>query len=504
MVQMEVPERRQTTRTTINGLGYVNFEEGNGGIVLNVSEGGLCFHSVARIQQNGTIRFWFPERNHRIEAEGELAWVDGTQKTGGLRFTALPADGREQIRNWINQGAMQLGVQEASARSVPLPRPSPAVHTGRPDTNDAPARSAPFAVHSPEVKVPAPLTVFSRGLATGLLVSALVAVPFLLHTYRHQFGDLLIRLGERLTAKPQPQTQGALPAPQTVLPGPRPSSPKPIPVSPPEKLLLRRLTNPAAPQQTKLEPRRSSKASPNVAGDPVHNAPSVAGAAPISSIPPASSLPTNAVASDSSANSDKIGVVAQHEPEGHPGVDAEVVVPREGNAGSNSGKYFQVGKFKDDLSAHNSTDKLKQFGFHATVTQKGHLWMKSYYVLVGPYGVHDDVETARKNLISRGFKPRVFERGSRGFAFRSGLSLNGTRVPEGDYIISWESYSSDANVEFMRADSLVATADAKWVKRDVKYQDDAYVYRKNSDGSRTLLEIRFAGMSQALVFGKSS
>jgi hypothetical protein len=130
--------------------------------------------------------------------------------------------------------------------------------------------------------------------------------------------------------------------------------------------------------------------------------------------------------------------------------------------------------------------------------------MKSYYVLVGPYGVHDDAETARKNLMSRGFRPRVFERGSRSFTFGSGLTLNGTRVPGGDYIISWESYSPDANVEFVRRDYVVATADGKWVKRDVRYQDDAYVYRKNGDGSRTLLEIRFAGMSQALVFGKSS
>jgi hypothetical protein len=30
------------------------------------------------------------------------------------------------------------------------------------------------------------------------------------------------------------------------------------------------------------------------------------------------------------------------------------------------------------------------------------------------------------------------------------------------------------------------------------------VYRKNDDGSQTLLEIQFAGMSQALVFEKSS
>jgi hypothetical protein len=216
------------------------------------------------------------------------------------------------------------------------------------------------------------------------------------------------------------------------------------------------------------------------------------------------SLPTTAVAPNSNVNSDKIGIVPQPAPANRSDVHSEVEISRERNAGPNPERYFEVGKFKDDLSAHNSTNKLEQLGFHATVTQKGHLWMKSYYVLVGPYDDSEDVEAARKHLMSSGFKPRVFERGSRSFTFSSGLTLNGTLVPNGDYIISWESYSPDANVELARGDYVVATADGKWMKRNVRYQDNAYVYRKNRDGSRTLLEIRFVGMSQALVFGKSS
>src|SRR5271157_5630799 len=101
-------ERRQAARTTINSVVYINFDSNNGGIVLNVSEGGLCFHSVAPVQRNGKIRFWFSEQKQRIEADGELVWTDETQKTGGLRFTALPAEGREQIRNWISQPPMRF------------------------------------------------------------------------------------------------------------------------------------------------------------------------------------------------------------------------------------------------------------------------------------------------------------------------------------------------------------------------------------------------------------
>ena len=105
---------------------YINIEPDNGGIVLNVSEGGLCFHSydpVKSIGNNGKIRFWFSDQNQRIEADGTLAWTDETQK-GGLRFTALPAEAREKIRDWINQlcnaGPGRRWVSSDVARSSPV------------------------------------------------------------------------------------------------------------------------------------------------------------------------------------------------------------------------------------------------------------------------------------------------------------------------------------------------------------------------------------------------
>ena len=46
----------------------------------------------------------------------------------------------------------------------------------------------------------------------------------------------------------------------------------------------------------------------------------------------------------------------------------------------------------------------------------------------------------------------------------------------------------------------MVTAMGKWVDRGAKYREDAFVYTNNPDGSHTLLEIRFAGQKQALVF----
>jgi len=48
------------------------------------------------------------------------------------------------------------------------------------------------------------------------------------------------------------------------------------------------------------------------------------------------------------------------------------------------------------------------------------------------------------------------------------------------------------------------TVEARWVKQGVRYAENAVGYRKNKDGSRTLIEIRFAAMNEALVFGGGS
>src|SRR5271165_1327767 len=97
-------ERRQTPRMKIEGHAYINFDPNNGGIVLNVSSGGLCFHSFDPIKRNGPIAFWLSDHNERIEAIGELAWMDETQN-GGIRSIALPPEAHQQIRNWMNQYA---------------------------------------------------------------------------------------------------------------------------------------------------------------------------------------------------------------------------------------------------------------------------------------------------------------------------------------------------------------------------------------------------------------
>jgi hypothetical protein len=526
---MTNPERRQNPRTTIAGHAYVNIEPNNGGIVLNVSDGGLCFHSFDPVQRNGAIRFWFANHNRRIEAFGTLAWTDETHK-GGMRFTALPAEAREQIRSWMSQSTTPNATGEGTAPTGSQPRPFPVPRAGAPETKAASDGSAPLAAFSPEVRVTPQLGGFSRGLATGLLVSAIVVAAVLFQSYRREFGETLIRLGERFATKPPAQTLAtpvasapvvlpSPPAPQMVaqaavsipdIPPKRALPPVSKPVQRPEKLdpepevVSRTFANPFKPQPPKSVPARPTTSATPTSTDTSTAKPAAKISAPVasSSTPPTPSLPVAAAASGPSLAPSKPGPAPRVEPVNQPRVETESSTAE--NAKSTSELYFEVGKFKNQSQAHIEIDKLSQLGFPASAVQKGFLWTNSYHILVGPYSDEERAKTTHQNLVSSGFKPRPFERGSRAFTLGSPVTLNGTRTPAGDYIISWESSLDDASVKLLHNDFVVARADGKWVKRDVKYQRDAYVYRRNADGSRTLLEIRFGGTYQALLFGKSS
>lgn len=130
--------------------------------------------------------------------------------------------------------------------------------------------------------------------------------------------------------------------------------------------------------------------------------------------------------------------------------------------------------------------------------------MSSFYVLVGPYGNQEEATRTQKDLVSHGYKPRPFERGSRSFSFISALTLEGARLPVGDFTITWESHVTDAKVKFAQGGDVLATADGQWVKRPGRYQQDEYVYVESSNGSRLLREIHFSGLDRTLVFRNSS
>jgi hypothetical protein len=525
---MSAVERRLIPRTKLEKLAYIDIAPNNGGIVLNVSGDGLAFHSMAPIERNGPVRFSLKEQNRRIDVCGELIWTDEAQKIGGLRFTTLTNEAREHIDNWAVQPQDVAPESNRSSLGAAFLRVFPNLHVRQfvprfASTN----RLAPL-----RTQVRLRMSGFSGGLATGLLISILTFFIFVFsYVHRQQFGESLIRLGQRLAAtseaapQPAPTRQADAPALSPAMNANVTPVPKPIAVRAPAAELphstVRGIpqaaasTSAASPKSSienapvtkfpKIAPTQHAALKSPLLGAKQQPAPpmvtranvtqhvfppnsgDVASALTprISSAPFGSAATSSPNAANIPAPREPIGPVHAESPASGPALPLQ--------------RFFDLGKFKQQQVAQDLSERVAQLGMHASVVNKGHLWMNSYQVLVGPYLTSAEEKKIHTELASNGLKARPFERGSRGFAFRSGLTVTGSKLPVGDFTISWETYVEEAKVKFAQGGAVVATADGKWVTHPQKFAHDEYVYQ-NGGNSRPLLEVHFAGLDRALVF----
>jgi hypothetical protein len=88
---------------------------------------------------------------------------------------------------------------------------------------------------------------------------------------------------------------------------------------------------------------------------------------------------------------------------------------------------------------------------------------------------------------------------ARPFFLRTTVTMNGVEVPAGTYELSWESQHSGVRVTLWKDGQFFATAKGIWAKNGIRYTGDAALLRVNSDGSRSLMEIRLAGEKKSIV-----
>src|SRR6202011_468336 len=98
--QPKKENRRLRARQRIDQLTYANFGPGNGGIVMNLSEGGLSFQGIGAVHKGQLINLSFklPGTGSQIEAYGEVVWSNDSGKGGGLRFVDLSEEARQRIK----------------------------------------------------------------------------------------------------------------------------------------------------------------------------------------------------------------------------------------------------------------------------------------------------------------------------------------------------------------------------------------------------------------------
>jgi hypothetical protein len=522
-------ERRRTPRMKVNGLAYVNLDPDNGGVILDISEGGLCFQSTAPIKRTEVIRFWFSYRGLRVEhgqggTEGELqlrgvsrlvevrselTWSDETMRRGGLRFTNLSETAREQIRDWIRQPAL-VHVNGGAPGLFPSVRQS--------STLVARVASARFEAIFRRVQSSRLWNRFTGGVATGIVVTAFLVGTFSSFTHNHILGDSLVAMGERLGGKSLPPPDSGVPQPNYI--APEIAAIVPESLSPTERRTAQAVSDPDlepevfVSNQLQSKEKLSSASLPPGTKSPATkpdalppSSPSLASPRiPVSVSPASTVVPEKAVFPGIGFTSaPDLGASSVRPPRPDVAIDNGPVVhiesPNLAGATLQSEKFLEVGKFKARPLADETTRRLSQLGFPTTVIPRSRLFMKSYQVLVGPYGTDPQAEAVHKDLSSRGFSPRSYERGKRNFYMPASLEVGAKRVPAGPCVISWESYSPDAIVKIDNNKDPDVSVQGKWLKQGTKYGQDAVGYRKNGDGSRTLIEIRFSGMTQTLVFG---
>ena len=99
----ESSDRRARVRRNPSEVTCLELGEGNGGIVLNVSETGIAIAVAQTILDDHfpCLSFRLPKLDRTFLAEGEIVWRSESSKSAGLRFVNLDERDRVQIRNWI-------------------------------------------------------------------------------------------------------------------------------------------------------------------------------------------------------------------------------------------------------------------------------------------------------------------------------------------------------------------------------------------------------------------
>jgi TonB family protein len=160
-------DRRRHVRQRVRSLVYVKLGRDNGGIVLDVSEGGFVVQAANILTDEALaqVHFQVPQTKNRIEISGQIVWVGESKKEAGVKFLDVPDDARVQLKQWISSEASAAELQRwralfssaagpasskpaAAGPTAPTPKsakPSLAVEKQMQDLRAAPAGLPPGA-----------------------------------------------------------------------------------------------------------------------------------------------------------------------------------------------------------------------------------------------------------------------------------------------------------------------------------------------------------------------
>jgi TonB family protein len=109
-------------RRKLSPMAYVELGQDNGGILLNLSEGGFAVQSALALtsREFPELRFQVPALQGWLAASGRIVWISDSKKEAGIQFTELPGDARTEIQKWVAaEGATEKYKERIPGAALP-------------------------------------------------------------------------------------------------------------------------------------------------------------------------------------------------------------------------------------------------------------------------------------------------------------------------------------------------------------------------------------------------
>ena len=144
------PERRVQHRLPMTASTYVQLNDGNGGLMANLSKTGFCVRAAKTLESDElpVVRFQLPDVPDFVESSAWIVWKSPSKKMVGARFESLSDEAQSQIAHWIDSQPLPRNapIKNPLGEKMPPAPTAPPVTLMAPDSVPIPAYISPLGI----------------------------------------------------------------------------------------------------------------------------------------------------------------------------------------------------------------------------------------------------------------------------------------------------------------------------------------------------------------------